>query len=55
MARITINIDTDGDEPKVTTTTENINAAIPNAAPPKEESPKEQSKEAIPKVESAKE
>jgi len=41
MAKITINIDTDGDEPKVTTTTENTNAVIPKAAPTKEDVPKE--------------
>ena len=45
MARITINIDTDGDEPKVTTTTENTNPDIPKTVPPKEESPKEEKKE----------
>ena len=55
MARITINIDTDGDEPKVTTTTENTNPDIPKTVPPKEESPKEQPKEATPKEESPKE
>ena len=52
MAKITINIDTDGDEPKVTTTTENTNAVIPNIAPPKEVSPEEQSKEVNTKKES---
>jgi Cu2+-exporting ATPase len=45
MANITININTDGDEPKVTTTTENSNAPTPEAAPLKEESPHEEKKE----------
>ena len=51
MAKITINIDTDGDEPKITTTTENANADIPKAAPTKEEAPKE----TAPKEETVKE
>jgi Cu2+-exporting ATPase len=55
MTKITINIDTEGDEPKVTTTTENPNADIPKAEPPKEETPNEQPKEATPKEESPKE
>jgi len=53
MAKITINIDTSGDEPKVTTTTENVNAETPKEEapkeePPKEETPKEQKTDAIP-------
>ncbi len=55
MAKITININTEGDEPKVTTTTENANADTPKVEPTKEETPKEQSKEAPPKEESPKE
>ena len=52
MAKITINIDMEGDEPKVTTTTGNINAAIPEVEPSKEETPKDQPKETTPKKES---
>jgi len=48
MTKITINIDTEGDEPKVTTTTENANADIPKAEPTKEKAPNEQPKEATP-------
>ena len=51
MTKITINIDTEGDEPKVTTTTENTNADILKVAPPKMEAPKE----TAPKEESPKE
>ncbi|MEP7235571.1 MAG: hypothetical protein ABI778_09770 [Ignavibacteriota bacterium] len=43
MLKITINIDTEGDEPKVMTTTENANADILKAEPIKEESPKKDS------------
>ena len=50
MTKITINIDTDGDEPKITTTTENATADIPKAAPTKEEAPKE----TVPKEETLK-
>lgn len=52
MTKITINIDTDGDEPKVTTTTEKANAAIPKIEPSKEEVPQEQPKETTAKEES---
>ena len=45
MANITININTDGDEPKVTTITENSNATPPAADPLKEKSPHEEKKE----------
>jgi Cu2+-exporting ATPase len=49
MAKITININTEGDEPKVTATTENANADTPKVEPSKEESPKEQPKAETPK------
>jgi Cu2+-exporting ATPase len=52
MAKITINIDTEGGEPKVTTTTENAKADTPDVEPLKEETPKEQPKEETPKAES---
>lgn len=52
MTKITINIDTEGDEPKVTTTTENANADIPKVESPKDDVPNEQPKEAIPKEKS---
>lgn len=55
MTKITININTDGDEPKVTTTTENANADIPKVEPSKEEAPNEQPKEEPPKEETPKE
>ncbi|MHA4807864.1 copper-translocating P-type ATPase [Flavitalea flava] len=55
MTKITINIDTEGDEPKVTATTENPNADIPKAEPPKEDIPNEHPKEATSKEESPKE
>jgi Cu2+-exporting ATPase len=55
MAKITINIDTEGDEPKVTTTTEKANADTPDVEPSKEESPKEQPKVESPKEETPKE
>jgi Cu2+-exporting ATPase len=51
MTKITINIDTEGDnEPKVSTTTENPKTEAPN-----KETPVEEKKEAAPKVESPKE
>ncbi|MDZ4844766.1 MAG: copper-translocating P-type ATPase [Chitinophagales bacterium] len=51
MTKITINIDTEGEnEPKVTTTTENPNTDVPKA-----ESPVEEKKEATPKEDSPKE
>jgi hypothetical protein len=43
MTKITINIDTEGDEPKITTTTDNASADIPTAVPKKEEAPNGQS------------
>ncbi|MEO7172058.1 MAG: hypothetical protein ABIW86_04565, partial [Flavobacterium sp.] len=49
MTKITINIDTEGDEPKVTTTPEKANADTPEAEPLKEDVPKEQPEEATPK------
>ncbi|MEO8771397.1 MAG: copper-translocating P-type ATPase [Ferruginibacter sp.] len=52
MAKITININTDGDEPEVSTTTENANAYTSKLGPSKEETPKEQQKEADPNAES---
>ena len=55
MTKITINIDTDGDEPKVTATTENTNADIPKAELTKEEAPNEQPKEVTPVEESPEE
>ena len=55
MAKITINIDTDGEEPKVTTTTENTNADIPKSEPSKDNVPNEQPKEATSKEETPKE
>ena len=48
MTKITINIDTEGDEPKVTTTTENANADIPKAESPKEDTDKEELKNKTP-------
>jgi Cu2+-exporting ATPase len=53
MAKITININTEGDEPTVTTTTENANADTPKVEPSREETPKEQPKEATTKEEKA--
>jgi Cu2+-exporting ATPase len=55
MAKITININTEGDEPKVTTPLENANAETPKIEPSKEETPKEQPKEATPKEDVPKE
>jgi Cu2+-exporting ATPase len=55
MAKITININTEGDEPKITTTPENINADTPKVEPSKEDVSKEQPKEATPKEDVPKE
>jgi Cu2+-exporting ATPase len=55
MAKITININTDGEEPKITTTTENTNAAIPKVDASKEDAPNDAPKDATPKEESPKE
>jgi Cu2+-exporting ATPase len=51
MTKITINIDTEGDEPTVTATTENAKVDTPEVEPSKVETPKE----ATPKEESPKE
>ncbi len=52
MTKITINIDTEDGEPKVTTTSETANADTPKAAPTQEEASKEAtSKEESPKEE----
>jgi Cu2+-exporting ATPase len=55
MAKITININTDGEEPKVTTTKENTKVDTPKVESSKEETPKEKPKEETPKAESPKE
>ena len=52
MAKITININTDGDEPKITTSTDNTDADTPKVERSKEETPIEQPEEEIPKEES---
>ncbi len=59
MAKITINSDTNGDEPKVTTTTENANADSTKVEPSKLETPqqgtsKEQNTDATSKLEAPK-
>jgi Cu2+-exporting ATPase len=48
MTKITINIDTDDGEPKVTTITENPTPDVPKAEPKKEETPIDKPKEEIP-------
>ncbi len=48
MTKITINIDTDDGEPKVTTVTENPGANVPKTEPAKEETPIDKPKEEIP-------
>ena len=50
MTDITINIDKEGDEPKVTTTTEIADGAIPKIEPSKADVPQEQHKEITPKM-----
>ncbi len=55
MTKITINIDTEGDETKVTATTENVNADIPKTEASKDDVPEEQPKEATSEEASSKE
>jgi Cu2+-exporting ATPase len=55
MAKITININTEGEEPEVTATTENANADIPETVPSKQVVPNQQQKEVTPKEESSNE
>ncbi len=55
MSKITINIDLEGDEPKVTTTTENANADTPDVGPSKEVTSKKQPEESTSKEEFTKE
>ena len=54
MTKITINIDTEGDEPKVTTTTENATIDTPKVEPTIEVVPQVQLKETTPEEESPK-
>ncbi len=51
MAKIIINIDTEGDEPKITTKSENAKADTPKVEPSKEDVPNEPAKGATPKPE----
>jgi Cu2+-exporting ATPase len=55
MAKITININTEGDEPKITTTSETANADAPKAEATKEEATNGQPKGTTPNEESPKE